>query len=312
MGKIVTLTVNPTIDKSVSVPLLLPEKKLKCTIPVYEPGGGGINVSRAIRKLGGDSLALYTKGGYIGDRLEKLLSQEGVTSQPVRIFNHTRENLTVLDESSNLQYRFGMPGPQIEDHEWNQCLEQINVRSDIEFLIASGSLSPGVPIDFFGKVACLAKKKNIKLVVDTSGDALKTAIQEGVYLIKPNLAELAFLAGKDELLPDQIIETARDLIKISQAEIVVVSMGPAGAFVVTETVERLISAPSVKRKSTVGAGDSMVAGIVLSLFAGKEIVEAVQFGVACGTAATMNAGTELCRKEDAYKLLELIRRETYA
>ncbi|MDP4285193.1 MAG: 1-phosphofructokinase family hexose kinase [Bacteroidota bacterium] len=306
MGSIVTVTINPTIDKTTSVSAMVPEKKLKCSPPLFEPGGGGINVARAIKKLGGDAKAVYLAGGYNGDLLKKLLTQEGINSLPVEIQKDSRENMIVLDMATNQQYRFGMPGPEITEKEWQHCLQTIEQIKHIDFLIASGSLSPGVPVNIFAQIADIARKKNAKLVVDTSGEALKLAVKEGVYLLKPNLGELASLAGKEELAPESVVETAKQIIGEGYCEVIIVSMGVAGAILITENIVQQLTAPPVKRKSTVGAGDSMVAGIVLSLSRGINLLESVKYGVACGTASTMNPGTELCRIEDVEKLYKVI------
>ena len=310
MPAIITVTFNPAIDKSTSVAVLIPEKKLKCALPVYEPGGGGINVARAIKKLGGQAVAVYLAGGYSGKTFTQLLTDELVDSIVTETRESTRENLIVLETASNQQYRFGMPGPTIREPEWQACLNSIENIQDVEYIVASGSLPQGVPTDIFARIAFIARKKNARLIVDTSGEALKEAVAAGVYLIKPNLGELSMLLGKEELNIELVDDAAKEVIEKGNCEVVVVSMGPAGAMLVTKELALQIMPPAVKRKSTVGAGDSMVAGIVLSLTRNKSLTEAVQYGVACGTAATMNAGTELCRKEDAEHLYKLIQYKT--
>lgn len=306
MAKILTVTFNPVIDKSTTVSALIPEKKLRCTPPKFEPGGGGINVARAIKKLGGEARALYLAGGYTGVFLNELLKKEGVDTRPIEISRHTRENLIVLDCSTNQQYRFGMPGPEITEAEWGACLEAIESEPELEFIVASGSLPAGVPADIYARIAAIAKKKGAKLVVDTSGEALRKAAREGVYLLKPNLSELSSLVGKEEIHAELVDDVAREIIDKGECEIVVTSLGPAGAMLVTKEEVVTITPPVVKKRSTVGAGDSMVAGMVLSLSQGWSIPEAAKYGVAAGTAATMNPGTELCHKDDAEKLYQLI------
>ncbi len=306
MSKIITITFNPAIDKSTTVPALIPEKKLKCTKPVYEPGGGGINVARAIKKLGGTATAIYMAGGYTGKAFTQLLNKEGIDSIVAEIKENTRENLIVYETSTNQQYRFGMPGPSILEHEWQQCLAQIENIKEADFIIVSGALPQGIPLAVYSKIGSIARSINAKLIVDTSGEALMEAVQTGLYLIKPNLAELSSLLGKEGLNIERVDEAAREVINKGKCEVVVVSMGAAGALLVTKNLAMHIMPPAVKIKSTVGAGDSMLAGIVLSLAQNKSIEEAAQYGVACGTAATMNAGTELCRKEDADHLYKLI------
>ena len=308
MPSIITITFNPAIDKSTSVAALIPEKKLKCTEPVYEPGGGGINVARAIKKLGGEATAVYPAGGYTSKAFTDLLTNESVASIVIETADYTRENLIVSEIASNQQYRFGMPGPHIREHEWKECLMAIENINDVEYIVASGSLPKGVPADIFARIAMIAKKKKAKLIVDTSGEALKHAVNEGVYLIKPNLGELSSLVGKEELNIELVDDVARTVINKGNCEVVVVSMGTAGAMLVTKKMAQQIIPPAVIRKSTVGAGDSMVAGMVLSLSKNKSLLETVQYGVACGTAATMNPGTELCRLEDVEHLYGLIQK----
>jgi 6-phosphofructokinase 2 len=310
MSKIVTITFSPCIDKSTSVPALIAEKKLKCTPPKLEPGGGGINVARAIKKLGGEATAIFPSGGYTGKFFNHLIEKENVPAVIIETANETRENIIVLDESSNNQYRFGMPGTKLSESEWKQILKAAETINDAEFIIASGSLPPGVPPDIYAQLAKITKTKNAKFIVDTSGDALKQAVDEGVYLLKPNLGELSSLAGKTTLQPEEVKDVARSIIAKGKCEVMVISMGAAGAMLVTKNSSEIITPPAVARKSTVGAGDSMVAGIVFYLSLGHSITEAVQYGVACGTAATMNPGTELCKKEDADKLYSLIRNDT--
>ncbi len=217
--------------------------------------------------------------------------------------------MIVVDNAVNLQYRFGMPGPVIEESEWLQLLQAIEKINAADFIVASGSVPAGVPLDIFARMAFIAKKKKAKFIVDTSGEALQHAADEGVYLLKPNLGELSLLAGKEEINTDFIADVPGEIIAKGKCEVVVVSIGATGAMVVTKDIAQQITAPIVKRKSTVGAGDSMVAGIVLSLAKGRSILAAAKYGVAAGTAATINPGTELCRLEDVEKLFAAIRQQ---
>jgi 6-phosphofructokinase 2 len=306
MPAILTITFSPCIDKSTSVSGLIPEKKMRCSAPVLEPGGGGINVARAIKKLGGDATAIYPAGGYSGKYFIKLMADEGVTSVIIETENEARENIIVLDESSNCQFRFGMPGTELKMKECQQILNITRAMKDVEFIVASGSLPPGVPADIFARIAIFAKSMKAKFIVDTSSEALKLAVREGIYLLKPNLGELSSLVGTTYLQPAEAGAAAKQIIEKGKCEVVVVSMGAAGAMLVTKDILENFLPPPVKIKSTVGAGDSMVAGIVLKLSQGKSLEESVQYGVCCGTAATMNPGTELCRLPDVEKLYKAI------
>ena len=303
--KIATLTMNPAIDKSSAVTQVVAEWKLRCEPPTYEPGGGGINVSRAIRKLGGESAAFYAAGGLAGRMLSDLLDREGLLHRAMSIAGVTRENFTVMEKSSGQQYRFGMPGPTLQEAEWRRCLEEIcGLLPQVDYLVASGRLPPGVPSNFYGQLAQLAREHNTRLIVDTSGKALRLAVEEGVFLIKPNLREFAELTGRegvDELQEDHL---AQELVSANKCEAVVVSLGAAGVLVASAEGTERVQAPLVPIKSKVGAGDSTVAGIVLALSRGKSWREAVRFGVAAGAAAVMTPGTELCRREDVETLYE--------
>jgi 6-phosphofructokinase 2 len=306
MSSILTVTLNPAIDKSTTVPELLPEKKMQCSPPLFEPGGGGVNVARAIKKLGGNATAVYLAGGYTGKFFTALLSREEIASVIIEIEQHTRENLIVFDAATNLQYRFGMPGPQIKEQEWQEVLKVIDTINYKQFIVVSGSAPSGVPLDIFAKIAAIAKTKKAKCIIDTSGEALQYAAAEGVYLLKPNMGELASLVGVNKLSSHMVKAAARDLIDKGKCEVAVVSMGAEGAMVATKDFELQVKPPPVKIKSTVGAGDSMVAGIVYSLAAGKSIEQSIKYGVACGTAATLNPGTALCKPEDAERLYHLV------
>jgi len=306
MSAIITITFSPCIDKSTSVSSLMPEKKLRCAAPKLEPGGGGINVARVLQRLGAEVSAVFPSGGYTGKFFNHLLEDEKVPAVIIETKNETRENIIVLDESSNHQYRFGMPGTELSESEWQQCLKAIDQINDPEFIVASGSLPPGVPLNIYAQLARIAKSKKAKFVVDTSGEALIHAVSEEVYLIKPNLNELSTLAETDKIDINKIEESARIVLKKNKCEVIVVSMGEKGAVLVTKDLTHKVIPPKVERKSTVGAGDSMVAGIVYSLYSGMNLKQALEYGVACGTATTMNPGTELCRPEDVKKLYSLI------
>lgn len=305
MTPVITLTFSPCIDKSTTVLSLIPEKKLKCSTPKLEPGGGGINVARAIKKLGGDAIAVFPSGGYTGKFFNYLVEKEGVESIIVETEAETRENIIVLEESTNNQYRFGMPAGALQENEWKSCVEAIE-KTDPEFIVVSGSMPPGVPLTVFDQLAGIAKNKKAKLVVDTSGNALKHAVTTGAYLIKPNLGELASLAEIQKVELDKVEEISKEVIEKYKCEVIIVSLGKNGAMLVTKDATFNAIPPDVERKSTVGAGDSMVAGIIYSLSKGMDLKQVLQYGVACGTAATMNPGTELCNKKDADFLYSLI------
>ncbi|MBD2721051.1 1-phosphofructokinase family hexose kinase [Hymenobacter armeniacus] len=303
MPAVATLTLSPALDKSTAVAGIVPDQKLHCAPLVAEPGGGGINVSRGLRRLGTPSVAIYPAGGPTGAQLEALLAAENIASRVIPTKSAVRENFVVVDTNTNQQYRFGMPGPPLTASEQLQVLEVLHqfVRRP-EYLVISGSLPAGVHPSFLTKVVRQAREMGIKVIADTSGPALHAVIEAGAYLIKPNLGELSHLAGEAELDSASVPTVARQLMRAGRCEIVVVSQGAQGACLITPEWEDHIPAPAVKRRSTVGAGDSLVAGLVHALVHAQPLREAVRLGVACGTAATLNPGTELFHRADAEKL----------
>jgi len=306
---IVTLTLNPAVDKSTEVDRLVPEKKMRCPNLTVEAGGGGINVSKAIKELGGESVAIFPYGGLNGDLLLELLAEKSIPTRGIRVNQMTRESFTINEVSTNRQYRFVMPGPTLADQDLLNLKEALLSIPNPTFLVMSGSFPEGLPTTFImQRVAQFAKDQGMKLIVDTSGDTLKTALETGVHLVKPNLSELCSLVNKESLELSEIDEAAREVIKSKGCEVVVVSMGPAGAMVISKDISRKFTAPVVKKLTTVGAGDSMVAGITYMLDQKKSIEEAVQFGIACGTAATMNKGTQLFKKADALRLYDWMKK----
>ena len=301
--KIVTLTINPAVDKSTYVDELIPDNKLRCDAPIFEPGGGGINVSRAIKRMGGESLAYYLAGGSTGNVLCQLLDKEGLTHIPIPSIKWTRENFAVTERNTDRQYRFGMPGSEIPEEEWKYSLIKLEKTTPKpEYIVASGSLPRGVPNDYYARVATIAKNMGAKLILDTSGEALKKAAGIGVYLLKPNISELAKLAGKENLEEHEREGFAQQLVRDGMCEVMVVSMGAQGAMLVTKDQVEYVAPPEIKPKSTVGAGDSMVAGMVYTLAQGWPLCEVIKYGVAAGTATTMTPGSELCNKEDVEEI----------
>ncbi|MEK8178912.1 1-phosphofructokinase family hexose kinase [Flavobacterium buctense] len=301
--QIITLTLNPSLDKSTHFSGLVAEQKIRCDKPRYDAGGGGINVSKAIAKLGGNSLCIHTSGGSSGKMLEELVNNEGIESQVIPTQNWTRENFIAFENQTKAQYRFGFPGNELTEAEKETVIETIK-EIKTNYLVLSGSLNEGLPTHFYQIIAETAKASGIKVIVDTSGEALQKVLDKGVYLIKPNIGELAKLIRAERLALPEVEKAAKTLIKKGSAEIVVVSLGAEGAILVSKNQTEFVAAPKVIKKSTVGAGDSMVGGMVWALSQNKTLKEVLQWGVSCGTAATMNEGTQLFKKEDAVKLFE--------
>lgn len=309
MKNIVTITLNPAVDKSSAVDNVKAEDKLYCDKPIFEPGGGGINVSRAIKKLDGNSLMLYTSGGFTGKKLDKLLAEEKLNKKTLEIAAETRENLVIAEKTSDLQYRFGMPGPEITEQECKKIIETVSeLKPFPDYLVISGSIPRSITTDIYAEMAAIAKKRKAKVVVDVSGPALKSAVDEGVFLIKPNLREFNNLVGRELEDEDEIKREALKLIKNNSCQVIVISIGAGGALLVSDQKVEFKRAPTVPIRSKVGAGDSMVAGIVLSLARGGNLKNSFYYGLAAGSAAVITPGTELCTKEDTDRLYKKMKK----
>lgn len=302
MSSILTVTLNPCIDKSSSVGRLVPESKLRCSEVVHEAGGGGINVSKALKKLSMESVALFPAGGHNGNMLRDLLAGDGIDFRSVDTAVETRENWIVLENETNNQFRFTFPGKAVEEKTIRALIDEIRAFAP-QYVIASGSLPPGLPDHFYGLIIKTARSVGARCIVDTSGNALQAMENKGAYLIKPNRNELTRMLNRDHLEEDEIDDAARQVVENGYAEIVVVSLGSKGAWLVSADEKYYVDAPHVEKRSTVGAGDSMVAGIVYALHKDATLKEALRFGVACGSAATMNDGTQLFQEQDVRQLL---------
>ena len=304
MPEIVTLTINPAIDIFVNVDRVESTRKLRCSPPKRDPGGGGINVARVAHRLGADVMAIYPIGGQIGKLLQRLVEREDIASLVTPSHVETRENFTAYEESTGEQFRFVLPGSQLHRAEWEAVLDRLaSLTARPKFVVASGSVPPGAPDDFFARVARQAKTLGAKSVIDTSGPALAAALNEGVSIIKPNLIELKeFVAASLETDEDRIA-ACRKLTADGRAEIVALTLGDQGALLVTAERAWRALPLRIEAVSTVGAGDSFVGGLVAALAGGKPLDEAFRVAVAAASAAVMMPGTGLCQPEDVGRLL---------
>jgi 6-phosphofructokinase 2 len=300
--QIVTLTINPAVDVSTSVARMVPFTKMRCVQAHRDPGGGGINVARVLKRLGVEATAVYPAGGATGQLLANLIEREGVRSVVIPTLNDTREDITIFDETTREQFRLIFPGALLSDIEWQECLGSIaRITPQPAFVIASGSVPAGVPHDFFGRVA-QASKAPSKIIVDTSGPFLKAALEAGVYLVKPNLREfqeLAELAATDDA---SLVDAGRGLIDRYRIEVIALSMGSDGALLVTRDMALRANGLPIDPISVSGAGDSFLGAMVWSLVKGNSLEIALRYGVAGGSAALLNPGTELCRPDDVHRL----------
>jgi 6-phosphofructokinase 2 len=300
---ILTLTPNPALDLSTEIDEVVPHVKLRCEPPALEPGGGGLNVARALHALGAEPLAVYTSGAPVGAWIGDLLDKEGLLRRAVAVAGPTRESIAVLDRSRRDQFRFVLPGPELAEREWRDLLGAVEelLPTAAGYVVASGSLSPGAPVDFYARVSRLAREHGRKLVLDASGEALAAALEEGVHLINPNFREFDAVAGCEED-DDARERAAEQLVREGGAEAVVITLGHRGSLAVTASSSLRLGPGQVEAVSGVGAGDSYTAGLTLGLVWGWSLERACAYGAAAAAATWLTPGTGLHRPEAVDRL----------
>ena len=299
---------NPSVDLATETERVVPTHKLRCGDTLHDAGGGGVNVARVLTRLGGHCLSVCPTGGSSGQWLQRRMREEGLDSVFLPIADETRVSFTVHEHSTGAEFRFVMPGPHLSEAEWMAALAQVQgLQPFPAIVVASGSLPPGAPADFYARLARLCRAQGARMVLDTSGPSLAAALAEGVYLFKPNLKELAELVGRSLETPEQWQAAAQQLVREGRTEVVALTLGHLGALLVTR--DAVWSAPplDVPVASAVGAGDSFVGGLVWALQQGQPLEQAFGWGIAAGTATLLSAGTALCRPEDIVRLHGLVR-----
>lgn len=303
-GRIVTITFSPALDVATSVDVVTPVRKLRCDAPRYEPGGGGINVARVAQRLGADAVAIAPLGGDQGRLLSEQLAAEGVRVEQITIDHPIRQSFSVTEESTGHQYRFVLPPQPLEPREAEQCLQvACEFAESAACLVISGSIDlPDVRETLCNIVTLVAP---VPVLVDTSGPALDAAIASGAALVKPSARELADLVGSNLRTEDDIIHAATATVERSNVDALLVSIGAGGAVLARKGMPVVrFRAPTVQVRSTIGAGDSLVAGVATGLAQGQPLEESVRLGIAAGTATVLTEGTDLC---DPHVVKELLR-----
>jgi 6-phosphofructokinase 2 len=301
---IVTLTMNPAVDITTSAEAVRPTSKIRCRGPRYDPGGGGINAARIAHVLGASVTAVFPAGGATGDVLTDLVGEAGVPFRRVKIGDSTRESLTVDETSTGLQYRFVLPGPRLSFAEEVRCVEELRAAAtSAEFIVASGSLPPGVPSDFYQRIADLCRDLGVLLVLDTSGGGLQH-VTAGVFLLKASSRELRECVGRELACESEQLAAAHELVDSGRAQAVVVSLGSDGALLATPHESQRFAAIPMRAVSG-GAGDAMVAAITVGLSRAWPVAKSVRFGIAAGAAMLMTPGTAACSRADVERLFEV-------
>ncbi len=310
MRRIVTLTLNPALDISTETPEVAPDVKLRCVAPRFDPGGGGVNVSRAIAFLGGDSVLALALGGATGAQMSALLRAEGLAPVDLGVAHPTRQSLAVRETSTGRQFRFLLPGPDWSAEDAARARDAVVAMSRAgDLTVASGSLPPGVAEDFYGALKLDLRAQGARMILDTSGAAL-AAVAHGpvapLYVLRMDEAEAAGLAGGPFADCASVAAFARTLAAGGVAEIVVIALGARGALAASADGCWRSAPPRVEVVSKVGAGDSFVAAMAMSLARRESVAQACAWGVAAAAAAVMTPDTRLCERATAERLHALV------
>lgn len=310
---ILTVTLNPAIDLATAARKLLPHTKLRCAEPVYGAGGGGVNVSRAIAKLGGHSTPFAAIGGATGAMFKAMLEAEGHRAIWFDVPGMTRQNITVLEAASNDQFRFVFPGPVWDAALCDRALEVLGEASrGMRYVVGSGSLPPGVPDDFYDRLGMAAEAAGARFVLDTSGGALYEARQGSghkPYLWIMDNAEASQVAGRPLADIAELERFARELGEKRPADVIILTYADGGAVAVSDEGIFKRRPPKVDVVSKIGAGDSFVAGLVFRLAEGWTVADACAYAMASAASAVTRPATELSDKEQTDRFFAMIRNE---
>ncbi len=306
---IYTLTLNPCLDRYLYVNRLVEDDTIRAHRVKDWPAGKGIDVSRAIKEIGGFSVAIALLGGDTGRKIEEMLDEEGVVFATIRTRKETRMNVIVVEEDTEKRYRFSLPFEVCNDRQ-ERVLEVLSgLLRKGDWFVVSGSLPKGFEKDFYRRVIELAKSRNVRTLLDSSGQPFVEGLKASPDVIKPNHHEIKEAFGWEADTPFKAKLAAQHLREEFGVKEVLISLGSKGSFMLTD--EGAFFSPALKLpvKSAVGAGDSFVAGYVWERSRGASYLEAFKLANACGNAAVLTEGTRLCRAEDVEKLYPQIRVE---
>lgn len=308
---IYTITLNPALDRTLWIERIRDDVSNRILEEHSFAGGKSIDVSKVLKNFGVDNIALGFVGGFAGRELEGRLLNEGIQTDFIRVSGETRTNIIIHEKETGRQLSFNARGPEIRPNEMMQLVEQIEALPCPAIVAIGGSLPPGVSPEIYRKIIALVKKCNTKVFLDVDGEALRIGIKAQPTVIKPNIHELSELVGHELKSLDEIVAAAREINR-QGVEIVLVSMGARGILLVTDGQEYLAVPPAVKVESTIGAGDSAVAGFISGMVRGKDLKESLIYAAAAGTATTLSQGTALCQRADFLKLVTQVKLEILA
>lgn len=305
---IYTITMNPALDRTIEVDGLVVDDANRIVCDTRYAGGKGIDVSRVINELGGETIALGLVGGYTGLEIEGRLINEGVLCDFTRIAGETRTNIILVDRKTRKQYLLNAAGPTVTPSEIGMFFEKIrSLPKDLDFVVISGSVPPGVSKNIYAQVITTLKARGIeRIALDADGEVLRHGCRTGPYVIKPNVHEFERLIGSPVKGMEEMIEGAQELLA-SGLKVVLISMGAEGLLGIREGEVYHAIPPQLEVVSAVGAGDATLAGFVLGVTKGMSFEESLQLATAAGAAVVLTPGTELCHREDVERIIREVK-----
>lgn len=304
---IVTLTLNPAIDHTVTLENFVPEDSNRVVSSRSDPGGKGINVSRVLLELGCESMALGFVSGQRGRFIEHSLRDHGIYTDFIHTPGQTRTNITIINRKANTTTTLNERGPET-DHHYVQLLFQ-RLKKHLtagDWLVIGGSIPPGLNPALYGEIIAFAKQRKVRCILDSDGPPLRHGIKAKPFLVKPNRTEVERMLGRLPKHNDPLLVGAEQ-VQHEGVEVVVLSQGVNGAIMVNHEHAWRVYPPTVPAVSTVGTGDAMVAGLVQVLSHGGDLPEALRLGAAAGAAAAITEGTQLGHQADIIRLVSRVR-----
>src|ERR1051325_9426904 len=290
---IYTLTLNPAVDRELTVPAVEFDSVLRASESRIDYGGKGFNVSRLLKGMNEPSTAVGFLGGNAGELLQKGLQSLGIDTDFVWVSEETRTNISIVTQSHDHYIKVNEKGPLVSEAKQKELLDKINsLAKHGDWWVLAGSLPPGIASDFYARIVNLLNKHKAYAILDTSGESLKLGCEERPYLVKPNIEEAHMLTGLPMETPAEIAIGTVEVRRLG-AQNVITSMGKSGALLGTEEGAWLAHSPKIHEKNPIGAGDSMVGGLVWALTQGHSLKESIGWGTASGAATAALSGTEV-------------------
>jgi 1-phosphofructokinase family hexose kinase len=299
-----TLTLSPSLNKAIEVQEFAYDDVNTILSEKRSAQGKGIDVSRVIKELGGQSVALGLMGGYNGLEVEGRLAAEGILCDFTRVNGETRLSVSIHQQRKKMRTLLSAPAAKVSEFEVAVMYNKIRQIPKGSYVVMTGSPPPGIDEDFYAQIITILKSKGIKTFLDADGEVMKSGVRAGPYLVKPNVHEFGRLVESSLKDREEVAQAASAYLGL--VDFVVVSMGAKGAIGVSQSERYFVSPPKVNVKSSIGAGDALLAGIVFGLSEGGSFKDALSLGVACGTASTLNAGPAVCTRDDVYTIMKQI------